>query len=340
MKGKCRLCGGEASIALEVCLDCIRSNKKALKIAEAKHAASRRKFDLPPKPPKDKKGIKCGVCVNDCKIGENKRGYCGVVSNLNGKLVRKEGLLESYYDPLPTNCVASWMCPERNSKGYNLAVFYEACSFDCLYCQNWHFKELQNKSNRVSPQELATQVDERVRCICYFGGDPTPQIFHTLEMSKLIRERRKDVRICFETNGSFNHEIAAKVARIVAETGGILKFDLKAWDERINLTLSGSSNKNTLSNFARLAKDPKIRPCLVASTLLVPHYIDREEIKNLARFIAGCDPGIPWSLLAFHPHFELWDVGYTTKELAFDAIKIAKEQGLERTNLGNRWLLR
>jgi pyruvate formate lyase activating enzyme len=340
MKGKCRLCGREASMALEVCLDCIRKNEKALKIAEAKHRASRRKFNLPSKPPKDKNGIKCGVCVNQCKIGKNKRGYCGVVSNLNGKLVRNEGLLEFYYDPLPTNCVASWICPKRNSKGYNLAVFYGACSFDCLYCQNWHFKELQSKSNRVSPKELAAQVDERVKCICYFGGDPTPQIFHALETSKLIREQRKDVRICFETNGSFNQRIAAKVAKIVADSGGILKFDLKAWDERINLALSGSSNKYTLSNFARLAKDPRIKPRLVASTLLVPHYIDSKEIKNLARFIADCDPAIPWSLLAFYPHFELWDVGYTTKEFAFNAIKIAKEHGLKRINLGNQWLLR
>ncbi|HIH98790.1 MAG TPA: radical SAM protein [Thermoplasmata archaeon] len=340
MRGRCRLCGGEASIAVEACLDCIRSNKKALKIVEAKHASSRQKFNLPPKPPKDKNGIRCGVCVNDCRIGKNKVGYCGVVSNLDGRLVRKEGLLESYHDPLPTNCVASRWCPERNSRGYNLAVFYEACSFDCLYCQNWHFKEQLSKSNVVSPQKLAVQANERVRCVCYFGGDPTPQIFHALETGRLIRERRKDVRICFETNGSFNQKIADKVARMVVDSGGILKFDLKAWDERINLALSGSSNKYTLANFARLAKDPKIRPCLVASTLLVPNYIDREEIRKLSRFIADCDPSIPWSLLAFHPHFELWDVGCTTKELALDAIGIAREHGLKRTNLGNQWLLR
>ena len=73
MRGRCRLCGGEASIAVEVCLDCIRSNKKALKIVEAKHASSRQKFNLPPKPPKDKNGIRCGVCVNDCRYCDHDR---------------------------------------------------------------------------------------------------------------------------------------------------------------------------------------------------------------------------------------------------------------------------
>jgi pyruvate formate lyase activating enzyme len=117
-------------------------------------------------------------------------GFCGLVRNSGGKLVRSQGILDWYFDPLPTNCVASWICPEgmikegetaetsRRGIGYNLAVFYKACSFDCLFCQNWHFKThfknlWENKGKRIIfPAELASKAKEKnVRCICYFGGD-------------------------------------------------------------------------------------------------------------------------------------------------------------------------
>jgi pyruvate formate lyase activating enzyme len=171
------------------------------------------------------------------------------------------------------------------------------------------------------------------------GGDPTPQIFHALETSKIIRKKRKDIRICFETNGSFNSSTAQQVGRVVSESGGILKFDLKAWDEKLNLALAQASNRNTLSNFSKLARDPEIKTHLVASTLLIPNYLDEKELRNLAKFIAGCDPAIPWSLLAYRPDFEFWDMGYTNKKFAELALQIAKEEGLEQVNLGNRHLL-
>jgi pyruvate formate lyase activating enzyme len=53
------------------------------------------------------------------------------------------GILRWYYDPLPTNCVAEWVCAERNTHDFsNLAVFYGACSLNCLSFQNWTYREL------------------------------------------------------------------------------------------------------------------------------------------------------------------------------------------------------
>jgi len=119
--GKCLVCGNESqtiSSNLGVCLRCIREKpEQALKITKSVHARSRAAFGLPSEPPNNSDGLPCGVCANNCRIGEGDGGFCGLVWNLNGRLVRfggtvEKGVLEWYYDGLPTNCVSWWFCPD------------------------------------------------------------------------------------------------------------------------------------------------------------------------------------------------------------------------------------
>ena len=77
----------------------------------------------------------------------------------------------------------------------------------------------------------------------------------------------------------------------------------------------------------------------MASTLLVPGYVDVKEVGAIARFIADLDPGIPYSLLAFAPQFYLHDLPVTSGEHARDALAAARAAGLTRVRLGNMHLL-
>lgn len=76
---QCQLCevtSPDISKALGVCLSCIRRQpQKALEMAGNAHRHSRTEFGLPPVPPDDPDGIRCNLCVNACKIGENRTGY-------------------------------------------------------------------------------------------------------------------------------------------------------------------------------------------------------------------------------------------------------------------------
>jgi pyruvate formate lyase activating enzyme len=78
---------------------------------------------------------------------------------------------------------------------------------------------------------------------------------------------------------------------------------------------------------------------VVASTLLVPGYVDTEEVGRLAGFIAGLDPEIPYALLGFHPHFFLPDLPRTSVRHAEAAEIAARDAGLTRVRVGNRHLL-
>lgn len=340
--GKCKNCGKESpeiSDVIGFCADCIRKGEADLSLL---HKKSREIFGLPPFPPKSENGIKCGMCVNECILNEGETGYCGIRKNINGKIVTiANGHLDYYFDPLPTNCVAEWVCPGRFAYGYkNLAVFYRACTFNCLFCQNWHFK--QGSIREVPPDVLAEEVDDRTFCICYFGGDPTPQLPHAIKTSRLALQKRK-IRICFETNGTMNRNLLEEAAEIVFESGGCIKFDLKAYTKNLNVALCGITNERTFENFEYLVKYFKKRkepPFLVASTLLVPGYIDLYEVEQIAKFLYKLDPDIPYSLLAFYPSFILNDLPTTSREHAFAARDIALKIGLKRVNIGNIHLLR
>jgi pyruvate formate lyase activating enzyme len=139
-----------------------------------------------------------------------------------------------------------------------------------------------------------------------------------------------------------NPRLLDKMAALSLDSGGCIKFDLKAWDEWLHIALCGVSNIWTLSNFEHLAKLALKRPeppFLVASTLLVPGYIDEKEVGQIAAFIASCDPDIPYSLLAFHPQFQMQDLPPTSRKQAQYCLDAARSAGLKRVKVGNLHLL-
>ena len=361
----CSLCGSSSatiSKALKVCLSCIRGQpEQALALTELTHRTARAAFDLPEKPPQDPQGLPCSLCVNECRIPEGGLGYCGVRKNVGGRLEGvspNQGKLSWYHDPLPTNCVADWVCPGGTGAGYpdwayhrgpergyaNLAVFFQACSFDCLYCQNWHFREESLSAPMRSAESLAACADRKTSCICFFGGDPAPQLPFSLRAARLARERNKGriLRICWETGGAMAPKLLDQMVEMALISGGCIKFDLKTWDEKLHRALTGNTNRRTLDNFTRAAARTAERPdppLLVASTLLVPGYVDEQEVEELARFLADIDAGIPYSLLGFYPHFILSDLPPTSKTQARSCLEAARAQGLTEVRIGNRHLL-
>jgi len=366
-EGKCLLCGEEypvISSSLGICLNCIRGNfSMSYPYIKAVHRESRNSFNLPAEPPRSERGVVCPLCVNQCRIAEGERGFCGLRENRNGKLFHRSGtpergLVEWYYDSLPTNCVADWVCPGGSESGYpqfsysqaaeygykNLAVFYNSCTFNCLFCQNWHYRQRVENSNILSASQLAERVNELTACICYFGGDPTSQIMHAVKTSQLALKETEGriLRICWESNGSMNRSWLKKMAELSLKSGGCIKFDLKAWNENLHRALTGVTNHRTLDNFRYLATIARSRPnppFLIASTLLVPGYIDVKEVRDIARFIADCWAEIPYSLLAFYPHFYMRELPTTSRELAFECAEAARKEGLSRVRIGNIHLL-
>lgn len=364
-KDYCKICKKEKLIAstLSVCKDCLKERFELTKpLLGYAHRETRRAFFLPEEVPRDEKGISCRICAKNCIIPERGYGYCGLRCNQGGRLGGpnfNEARASWYLDPLPTNCVADWICPAGTGCGYprfayrpgpeygyyNLAVFFEACNLNCLYCQNWHFKYETFKTPYRTLEDFLRAITPQVSCICYFGGDPSPQAPFSIKASyeALKNQKGKILRICWETNGHFSPEVLPRVIELSLLSGGIIKFDLKAITPEIYYALTGGEVTPVLANFKKIAEYIRERPevpLLTASTLLVPGYVEEEEVEKIARFIAEINPEIPYRLLAFSPKFYMKDLPLFSKERAFLALEKAKKAGLKRISLGNEHLLR
>lgn len=347
----CRCChqtSPDISKVIGVCEDCLRTRFKDVRSQiTAAHASTRAEFNLPTEVPRHTDGVRCVLCANECQIEEGERGFCGLRTAQNGKLVHlagipDRGILHWYRDPLPTNCVADWVCEGSQHPGcHNLAVFYASCTANCLFCQNWHYREASpTQSESVSAVELASVANPGTFCVCYFGGDPASQMTHALAAAKILASH--GVRVCWETNGMAHPKLLDAAVRYAFDTGGCIKFDLKSFDEEIHLALSGVSNRRTLKNFARAgcryAERPEI-PLVIASTLLVPGYIEAGQVSKIAHFIASVNPDIPYALLGFAPNFYMSDITCTSSHQAEAAHAAAVDAGLTNVRVGNRHLL-
>ncbi len=309
---RCVVCGGKTpSKNLPVCPECSKKDD-ASTIATEIH-----------KPWSSRVVKSCKLCSNECQ---------GIA--LCGKPIY--GSLSYYEDPLPTNCCNAWFCKGSELIGTNLAVFYYGCNFDCLYCQNWSHKFV-DKARIVSLEELMNAaMVSRVKCICHFGGSPEPQLPYAIKFSRKAMERRGDLMICWEWNGAGNGSLAMKAAELSWKSGGTVKFDLKAWNVNLHRLLTGRDNERVLENFSRIAE--RYPDVVSATTLLVPHYVDEEEVDSIARFISDLSPDIPYSLLVFHPDYKLSDLPVTPLSQVRKCYEAAKRH-LERVNIGNLHLL-
>ena len=365
MMGTCRQClksGPVISGVIGYCADCIRKDFETVwPDIQRVHTMSRRAVKLPEEPPRAEEGILCPLCFQACRIPEGGSGYCGQRNVRRGQLVGgrpHEGNLSAYHDPLPTNCVADFVCPGGTGCGYpqfahtrgpeqgfkNLAVFYQSCSFNCLFCQNHHFRAQSSQTGRFPARDLACLADRKTACICFFGGDPSPQILHAIKASRQARKARNQsiLRVCWETNGAMRRPYLQAMADMALTSGGCIKVDLKAWTLPIHRALCGVRHDQTLRNFKRLAQRVPERPSppfLVASTLMVPGYVDEEEVAGIAAFIAALNPEIPYRLLAFYPQFYLTDLPTTSRAQALRCQAAARDAGLKRVHIGNTHLL-
>ncbi|TET58721.1 MAG: radical SAM protein [Promethearchaeota archaeon] len=374
--GTCKFCGKTEQVisdVLQVCRNCILEgdwdNKIKPHILNV-HKQVRQLVELPEKPPKAERPnikLKCNLCLNECSLSENDISYCGLRNiplRTSGQLPypsKSKGYIHGYIDSNPTNCCNSWFCPAGTSSGYpeysnyegpelgtySYAAFLYGCTFDCLFCQNASHK-LFSKRHLFDVETLANQIvkNKKITCLCYFGGTPEAQLPFSINLAEKILEKITDekrmMRICFEWNGTGNRDWVEKAMEISIKTGGNIKFDLKTFNEKLNIALCGVSNKRTLDNFKFLAENyfgtRKDLPEMSACTLMVPGYTNYEEVEQIAKYVSSINSEIPYSLLIFHGDYQMRDLGITPRKQALKCLDVAKKY-LKRVNLGNKFLL-
>jgi pyruvate formate lyase activating enzyme len=140
---------------------------------------------------------------------------------------------------------------------------------------------------------------------------------------------QKGVRNIFVSNGYMTGEC---LRSIHPDLHGA-NVDLKAFSDRFYKDQCGARLAPVLESIENMAE---MGIWVEVTTLLIPGLNDSEqELRGIADFLRGVDPGIPWHISRFHPTYRLTDVSPTPPESLRRAREIGFEQGLRYVYTGN-----
>ncbi|MDD4363409.1 MAG: AmmeMemoRadiSam system radical SAM enzyme [Atribacterota bacterium] len=274
--------------------------------------------------------VKCMLCSHQCIISPGKRGICHVRENKDGILysLNYQKLIASQVDPIEKKPLFHFY---PGSYSYSIAAF--GCNFQCMHCQNWSISQIKDDKDPIvgskTTPEKVIQNAFKNGCLSISYTYTEPTIFYetAFEISQLANE--KGLKNIFITNGYISQKALQKIAPFLDAAN----VDLKAMNEEFYNNICRAKLQPVL-NSIKLYYNLGI--WIEITTLIIPGYNDDPlELKKIAEFIAGIDPGIPWHVTAFYPTYKLNKLPITPLSTLDLAYKIGKDQGLQFVYKGN-----
>ncbi|TDA29405.1 MAG: AmmeMemoRadiSam system radical SAM enzyme [Archaeoglobi archaeon] len=271
----------------------------------------------------------CKTCWHRCRLRDQQWGICKVRKNENGKLmVYNYGLASSIaLDPIEKKPMHNYMPGSKV-----LSFGSVSCNFKCDHCQNFEisFADLSYPYLReLRPEDVVKLCRER-RADGVAWTYNEPAIWHefALDSSKLAKE--EGYFIVYVTNGYMTPEAIEQFRWLDAAN-----VDVKAFSQRFYSRICKAKLENVLKTIEFMHKK---RIFVELTYLVIPGENDsREEIKDFASWVVSVDKRIPVHFSRFHPDFKMLDKIPTPVSTLEQAVKIARDEGVEYVYIGNVW---
>ena len=274
--------------------------------------------------------VRCFLCNHRCLIKSGDKGVCGVRKNRSGTLVSLvyEKVIASHCDPIEKKPLFHFL---PGTSSYSIATV--GCNFRCLFCQNADISQMPSDHNQIigenmTPEKIVKDaVGTRSASISYTYTEPTIYFELAVDTARLaVSEGLKNV---FVSNGYMTEQCLQDMYPDLHAAN----VDLKAFNEKFYKEQCGAKLQPVLKTLEIMKK---MGIWLEVTTLLIPGLNDSmEELKELAQFIAGLDPNIPWHISRFHPTYRLTNVRATPAEIIRSARDLGYEAGLRYVYTGN-----
>lgn len=281
--------------------------------------------------PMSESRVGCNLCNHRCKIHEGKRGICGVRQNTGGKLssLVYGKIVAEHIDPIEKKPLFHFL---PGSKAFSIGTV--GCNFRCKFCQNFEISQYPHAHqgeivgrDRTPAQIVAAAKGARCETLAYTYTEPT--IFYEFALDTAMLARKEGIKNVFVSNGYMSPEAARHIAPYL---DGI-NIDIKAFTNDFYKEICGARLDPVLETI-RLMK--ALGVWVEVTTLIIPGLNDRdEELRDIARFVKGVGPEIPWHVTQFYPFYELLDKPPTPVETLRRARGIGMEEGLRYVYEGN-----
>ncbi|MFW6160346.1 MAG: AmmeMemoRadiSam system radical SAM enzyme [Acidobacteriota bacterium] len=281
----------------------------------------------------DEDRVNCFLCAHRCEINPGNWGICRVRENKEGKLYTHVfgEVIAAHVDPIEKKPLYHFL---PGTKAFSIATI--GCNFQCPFCQNWQISQASRQKEKVfsgyklSPEEVVRQaLTNDCSSISYTYTEPTIFFEYAYETAKLAK--KEGLGNNFVTNGYLTQEAVEKISPWLDAAN----VDLKSFRDEFYKKMCKARLQPVLDCISFLKKNDI---WVEVTTLIIPGENDSDkELREIARFLAGVDPNIPWHISRFHPDYKFTDSRPTPMERLRRAVEIGKEEGLNYLYVGNVW---
>jgi pyruvate formate lyase activating enzyme len=274
--------------------------------------------------------VRCVACGHRCVVPPSREGICRVRFNDGGTLRVPYGYVAALQvDPVEKKPFFH-VLPGAKALSFGML----GCDYHCGYCQNWLTSQaLRDQAAGVSPE--AVEPADLVRAALAAGARILTSTYNepliTSEWAVAVFEqaKAKGLLCSYVSNGNATPEVLDYLRPWVS----LYKVDLKSFRDRPYRDLGGTLER-VLWTIRALHEQGF---WLEVVTLVVPGFNDSDqELRDIAHFLAGVSPDIPWHVTAFHQDYRMTEPSNTTAATLLRAAEIGAAEGLHFVYAGNR----
>ncbi len=280
-----------------------------------------------------KEYVQCTACEHFCAIEPGGIGKCGVRRNYGGALMLVVYGVPSalHVDPVEKKPLFHFLPTQPI-----LSLGTVGCNFKCQFCQNWEisqagdlFDPARSAREEVLPVDLVRHCRQQgIPMLAYTYNEPTVFFEYAYDTARLAHEH--GIRNVFVSSGFETLEALETIEPYL----DAINVDLKAFTERFYREICGTRLRPVLRNIEHIARHTGI--WMEITTLVIPGLNDSEaELREMATWLAGVSPDLPWHVSAFHPDYQMRDRPPTPMSTLVKAWEIGKAAGLNYVYVGN-----
>jgi pyruvate formate lyase activating enzyme len=276
--------------------------------------------------------VRCFACGHRCLIREGKRGICQVRFNQGGKLRVPAGYVAALQsDPIEKKPFFH-VLPGANALTFGML----GCDFHCPNCQNFFTSqfgrdpvssESADHIRKITPAQMVAAA-KRTGASVVVSSYNEPLITSEWAVAIFKEAKAAGLKCAYVSNGNNTPEVMEYLRPYL----DAYKIDLKSMSDK-NYRSLGGVLKNTLDGIQRARA---LGLWVEVVTLVIPGFNDSNaELWELARFLAGLSPDIPWHVTAFHKDYKMTAPDNTDAQTLQRAAEIGREAGLRYVYAGN-----
>ncbi len=279
--------------------------------------------------PLDRNRVECFACGHRCPISPGFAGVCKVRFNRDGKLYAPYGYVNSAHcDPIEKK---PFFHAFPGASAFSFGML--GCDLHCAYCQNWVSSQALRDPRSaldftsVTPKRLV-ELAQRQGAECMVSTYNEPLITAEWAVEVFREAKAAGLATGFVSNGNATPEVLEFLRPWV----DLYKVDLKSFDDRRYRELGGRIGP-ILDSIRRIHE---MGFWMEVVTLVIPGFNDSDaELRQIAEFLAGVSPDIPWHVTAFHRDYNMQGPENTPPETLVRAAGIGRSAGLNYVYAGN-----